>query len=75
MACIYAPLGPKTNLPIAIGESPPPDESREVPPPADEPGLGKTHDAEGLATEHYELAQPEPMMDGGLDIDMIDEKP
>ena len=25
--------------------------------------------------EHYELAQPEPRMDGGMDIDMIDEKP
>ena len=66
---------PPEFLPIPIDETPSSDESIEVPPPADEPGLGETHDVEGLANEHYELAQPEPRMDGGMDIDMIDEKP
>ena len=39
------------------------DESREVPPPADEPGVGETHDA----VESREEAGP------GRDIDVIDD--
>ena len=66
---------PPEFLLIPADESAPPHESRELPPPAEEPGLGEAHDVEGLNPEHYELAQPEPKMDVGMDIDLIDEKP
>ena len=44
-------------------------ESREVPPPADEPGGGETHEFEGFIPENHEPAGL------GMDVDAIDYKP
>ena len=43
------------------------DESREVPPSADEPGGGKTHDVEGFMPESHRPAGL------GKDVDVIEE--
>ena len=43
------------------------DESREVPPPADEPGVGETHEFEGSFPESHGSADP------GMDIDLVEE--
>ena len=44
------------------------DESREVPPPADEPGVGEIHEFEGSFPEARGSAEP------GMDIDLVEEK-
>ena len=43
------------------------DESREVPPPADEPGVGETHEFQGSFHEARGSTEP------GMDIDLVEE--